>query len=171
MLNLFQHLFFMRFRNKFGMTGQVRNDRMNISITKFVTLIASSFPQVFPAEEPDFLHYAHTRGWLEDQDERFCDKNLNRQTAARIMHQFMKIELGVPDLENISGANVLADLYTCHTCVNHIAQIFLRGIMEAQTVERDGVEYKIFNHLEEVSEEEAILILKHVSAISCSSNE
>ncbi len=83
----------------------------------------------------------------------------------------MKIELGVPDLQDISAANVLADLYTCHTCVNHIAQIYLRGIMGAQTVERDGVEYKVFNHLEEVSEEEALLILKRVSAISYCSNE
>ena len=99
----------------------------------------------------ELLRYAHVRGWIEDQDERFCDKILNRQTAARIIHQFMKIELGVPDLADISGANELADLYTCHTCVNHIAQVYLRGIMEAQTVERDGVEYKVFNHLEQIT--------------------
>ena len=99
----------------------------------------------------ELLRYAHVRGWIEDQDERFCDKTLNRQTAARIIHQFMKIELGVPDLADISGANELADLYTCHTCVNHIAQVYLRGIMEAQIVERDGVEYKVFNHLEQIT--------------------
>ena len=136
---------------------------MNISIKKFIKLLASSYPQVLPANQANLLRYAHTRGWLEDQDERFCDKNLNRQTAARILHQFMKIELRVPDLQDISPANVLADLYTCHTCVNHIAQVYIRGIMEAQIVERDGVEYKVFNHLEEVSEEEAINIIKKVS--------
>ena len=65
-------------------------------------------------------------------------------------------------MEDISRANALADLYTCHTCVNHIAQVYLRGIMEAQTVERDGVEYKIFNQLEEVSEEEAISYINNV---------
>ena len=126
-----------------------------ISIKEFVEVLSSSFPQVFPAGEPYLLHYAHTRGWLEDQDERFCDKSLNRQTTARIIHQFMKIELGVPDLRDISPANVLADLYTCHTCVNHIAQVYLRGIMEAQIIEKDGIEYKIFNHLEEMSVEES----------------
>ena len=113
--------------------------------------------------EEELLRYAHARGWIEDQDERFCDNSLNRLTAARIIHQFMKIELGVPDQEDISPANVLADLYTCHTCVNHIAQVYLRGIMEAQTVERDGVEYKIFNHLEELSFEEVNTIIKRVS--------
>lgn len=128
---------------------------MNISIKNFIKLLASSYPQVLPADQAKLLHYAHTRGWLEDQDERFCEKNLNRQTAARILHQFMKIELRVPDLQDISAANVLADLYTCHTCVNHIAQIFLREIMDAQVIERDGKEYKIFNHLEEMTLEES----------------
>ena len=141
------------------------------TIKQFITSLWSHFFPDKTLTVGELLHYAHTRGWLEDQDERFCDKNLNRQTAARILHQFMKIELRVPDLQDISAANVLADLYTCHTCVNHIAQVYLRGIMEAQRVERDGVEYKIFNHLEEVSEEEALLILKHVSAISFSSSE
>ena len=115
--------------------------------------------------DKELLRYAHARGWIEDQDERFCNNALNRQTAARVMHQFMKIELGVPDLQDISAANVLADLYICHSCVNHIAQIFLRGIMEAQTVEKDGVEYKIFNHLEEISEEEAISFIRRVSGV------
>lgn len=137
---------------------------MNITIKKFVKFLASTFPQVFPADEPDFLRYGHLHGWLEDQDERFCEKNVNRQTAARILHQFMKIELGVPDLQDISAANVLADLYTCHTCVNHIAQVYLRGIMEAQTVERDGVEYKIFNQVELVSKEEGKFFIEKIKA-------
>ena len=128
---------------------------MNITIFKFLDCLKIYFSERFPINDCDFLHYAHTRGWIEDQDERFCTANLNRQTAARILHQFMKIELGVPDLPDITPANVLADLYTCHTCVNHIAQVYLRGIMQAQTAERDGVEYKIFNHLEELTEEEA----------------
>lgn len=127
---------------------------MNITIKEFVTLLSQKD-----------LSYGHVRGWLEDQDERFCDNFLNRQTAARIIHQFMKIELGVPDLPDITPANVLADLYTCHTCVNHIAQVYLRGIMDAQDVERDGVEYKIFNHLEEVSEEEATSFIKNLDSM------
>lgn len=137
----------------------------------FIKALWSYFFQDNPLCDDALLRYAHTRGWIEDQDERFCNNTLNRQTAARIIHQFMRIELGVPDLEDISGANELADLYTCHTCVNHIAQVFLRGIMDAQLVERDGVEYKVFNHLEELSEKEMPVILERVSAISCSSSE
>ena len=126
---------------------------MNITIKEFVNLLSQKD-----------LSYGHSRGWLEDQDERFCDNALNRQTAARIVHQFMKIELGVPDLPDITPANVLADLYTCHTCVNHIAQVYLRGIMTAQTVERDGVEHQIFNHLGEITEEEIRFALERITS-------
>lgn len=132
------------------------------TIKQFITSLWSHFFPYKSLPVGELLRYAHTRGWLEDQDERFCDKNLNRQTAARIIHQFMKIELGVPDLPDIRPANVLADLYTCHTCVNHIAQVYLRGLMPAQTVERDGVEYKIFNHLEEVTEEEITFLFSQL---------
>ena len=132
------------------------------TIHQFITSLWTPFFADNPLSEGELIHYAHTRGWLEDQDERFCEKNLNRQTAARILHQFMKIELRVPDLQDISPANVLADLYTCHTCVNHIAQVFLRGIMDAQVIERDGNEYKIFNHLEEMTLEESKNCLKRL---------
>ena len=125
------------------------------TIEQLINSLWSHFFSNKPLSERELLPYAHARGWIEDQDERFCNESLNRQTAARIIHQFMKIELGVPDLPDISPANALADLYTCHTCVNHIAQVYLRGIMTAQTVERDGVEHQIFNHLELISEEEA----------------
>ena len=132
------------------------------TIHQFITSLWTPFFADNPLSEGELIHYAHTRGWLEDQDERFCEKNLNRQTAARILHQFMKIELRVPDLQDISPANILADLYTCHTCVNHIAQVFLRGIMDAQVIERDGNEYKIFNHLEEMTLEESKNCLKRL---------
>lgn len=137
-----------------------------ISIARFVQLLKITFPLVFPATKENLLHYGHIRGWLEDQDERFCNNVLTRQTAARILHLFMKVELGLPDLKDISAANILADLYTCHTCVNHIAQIFLRGIIKAEILERDGKEYTIFNQLAALSEEEASIAIKQLEKIT-----
>ena len=107
---------------------------MNITIKQFVKLLSQKD-----------LAYGHARGWLEDQDERFCDNLLDRRTAARIIHRYMKIELGVSDLTDISAANVLADLYTCGACVNDVAQIFLREIMGSREVERDGQIFEIFD--------------------------
>ena len=107
---------------------------MNITIKDFVHLLSQKD-----------LAYGHARGWLEDQDERFCANLLDRRTAARIIHRYMKLELGIPDLPDISVANVLADLYTCRACVNDVAQIFLRGIMQSREVERDGQIFEIFD--------------------------
>ena len=107
---------------------------MNITIKEFVNLLSQND-----------LSYGHARGWLEDQDERFGENFLDRRTAARILHRYMKIELGVPDLADVSAANVLADLYTCRVCVNDVAQIFTRGIMESSQVERDGKIFEIFD--------------------------
>ena len=113
----------------------------------------------------ELLRYGHFRGWLEDSDERHPETLLNRQTAARIIHQFMVVELHVPDIADISAAEKLRDLYTCRVCANHIAQVCLRGIMGAQEIsEVDGALCEvsaaaqnnlIFNHLGRVSCREA----------------
>ena len=133
---------------------------MNISIKEFVNLLSQKD-----------LSYGHARGWLEDQDERFGDKSLNRQTAARIIHQYMKIELGVSDLPDITPANILKDLYTCRVCAEHIAQVYVRNIMNAQEINETGEPdfsdspVLIFNHLASVPKAEATQILKKVSEI------
>lgn len=120
----------------------------------------------------ELLRYGHFRGWLEDSDERHPESMLNRQTAARIIHQFMVVELHVPDIADISAAEKIRDLYTCRVCANHIAQVYLRGIMGAQEIsEVDGVlgevsaaaqNNLIFNHLGRVSRRHAQKIISTI---------
>lgn len=57
-------------------------------------------------------------------------QQLTRLDAAIMLHKYMLEVAGIPDLEDISGAAVLKDLYDCRKCVNHIAQVYLRGIMK-----------------------------------------
>ncbi len=111
----------------------------------------------------ELLRYAHFRGWIEDDDERHPDASLNRQTAARIAHQFLRIECNLPDIEDISPATTLKDLYNCRVCANHIAQIYLRGIMNAMEYQTENQTVQIFNHLETVSQNEAKEILTNIS--------
>ena len=70
-------------------------------------------------------------GWTEEQDELNWEKELERGAAARILHMFMKIKLGIRDEEDISEAYMLRDLFDCRVCANHIAQIYVRGFMDA----------------------------------------
>ena len=108
----------------------------------------------------ELLKFGHIRGWLEDSDERHPEAPLNRQTAARIVHQFLRIECEVQDMADISRANCLRDLYTCRVCTNHIAQVYVRGIMTAEEIEP---EVFIFNHLALVTKSESCEIISYVT--------
>lgn len=124
-----------------------------ISVGDFVSRL---FPKAL--ELPELLRYGHFRGWLEDSDERFPDASLNRQTASRIVHMYLLIECGLPDLSDITPAKVLKDLYTCRACANHIAQVYCRGIM-------DVLEDSLFNHLELMTVKEIKKVIANCEAV------
>lgn len=135
---------------------------MEISVGDFVSrLFAIKHKEI---AQDKLLRYGHFRGWLEDSDERFPQAPLNRQTAARIIHQFMKIECGLSDLSDITPALVLKDLYTCRVCTNHIAQVYTRKIMKGEPDLSSGSDSPsiFFNHLALVSESEALKILEEL---------
>ena len=120
-----------------------------------------------PLELSELLRFGHFRGWLEDADERNPTAPLNRQTAARITHEFMRIELKIPDLADISPATKLKDLYTCRVCANHIAQLYCRGIMDAKKEEPDSTDSSqlFFNHLELMTKEEVLTVIANCEAV------
>lgn len=68
-------------------------------------------------------------GVIDEQDILFADRNINRKRAATILHNYLRIVMNVRDYEDITSAEVLRDLYDCRVCVNHIAQVFLQGLM------------------------------------------
>ena len=136
-----------------------------MTVKTFVYALAANKNNV-----PNLLSIGHKAGWLEDNDERFPDVALDRRTAARIIHQYLLIEEKIPDLPDISKATKLIDLYTCRACANHIAQIYERGIMNAEEIPcqdstRPEQTVLIFNHLELVSQKQADEILKKVNEL------
>lgn len=143
------------------------NSSEEISVGEFVFLLMncknSSASKNLSLTE--LLRYGHFRLWLEDQDETHPENPLNRQTAARILHEFLRIECGFDDLQNISKATKLKDLYTCRVCTNHIAQVCARGLMHPKKIQTSEKEELIFNHLELVQKKEVQEILKKVKEI------
>ncbi|MBP5532651.1 MAG: hypothetical protein J6X68_01635 [Lachnospiraceae bacterium] len=77
---------------------------------------------------------------------------LERRTAAYMVHVFLSEKKKEPDEPSIEPAFVLKDIYECSSCIRHIAQVFLKGIMLA----KDGV----FGVRIPVEEEEARNIIK-----------
>lgn len=146
-----------------------------ISIGEFVSrlFVLRRESSEIPARQitlPELLRFGHFRGWLEDSDERTPTAPLNRQTAARITHEFLRLELKIPDLADISPATKLKDLYTCRICANHIAQIYCRGIMSTKKEEPDFPNLSdsselFFNHQALLTKEEADKVIANCEAV------
>ena len=77
------------------------------------------------------------KGWLEAEDELFRNQAILRKNVARICHLYLLKVMKVNDLD-ISEASDLKDLYDCRVCANHVAQVYMRGIMNAKNIKRDG---------------------------------
>jgi len=95
---------------------------------------------------------------------------LDRRGAARITHLFIRDVFGIKDLDNINPAEKLRDLYDCRVCVNHIAQIYLRGIMGAVEMKgASGDTFYIFDGKGNVSSQDARRIAANVRKLFRSS--
>lgn len=139
---------------------------LNITVENFVKQLWTSFFSSDDADLSQLMHYGHVKGWLEDQDERDSSSLLDKRTAARIIHMFTKIELHLPDSEDISSAEVLQDLYTCRVCANHVAQVFVKGFMEAEDFMQGDKVVELFNMKRLLLEEEALQIIKKLQIFS-----
>lgn len=56
---------------------------------------------------------------------------LTRNEVAKLVHEFIRDVLVEPDEPDINEAMILKDLFDCGNCVQHIAQVYLKGIMTA----------------------------------------
>ncbi|MCR4832538.1 MAG: hypothetical protein K5900_03090 [Butyrivibrio sp.] len=90
------------------------------------------------------------------------DLEVTRSDAARILHLFVKNVLEIRDIEDITPAGVLRDLYDCRVCVNHIAQVYLRGLMQGVRIPDIGTDFEIFDSKGLLSRQEAAVIAEKV---------
>lgn len=115
---------------------------MSYSVTTFAARIAE--------ELGISTETAYMCGILDLADKK--EVPLNRMTAARIVHRAL-IYMGEFDVKDYQRALALKDIYDCHTCVIHVAQVYMKGIMEPTQPE-------IFGMQKEVASEEAEDIVK-----------
>ena len=88
--------------------------------------------EVFGEDTGDVFSKGLENGWLEFEDKLYRDDEINRKNIARIIHLYLLKEKGISDLKDISKAAELRDLYDCRVCANHVAQVYLRNIMNAK---------------------------------------
>ncbi len=108
------------------------------------------------------IEEARLSGIIEGYESEHTNLRLLRKDAARILHLYMQKVLGVRDEGDITNASVLKDLYDCRVCVNHIAQVYLRGIMKGH-VYPNGL--LLFDSDSEISEEECKEAINRINAM------
>ena len=105
-------------------------------------------------------------GWLEEEDELYPDAAISRKNVARILHQYLLKVRNIPDIGDISEAYKLKDLFDCRICANHVAQVYLRGLMDAKNLMKEG-EFLWFD-LDGVDEDAVVLSqIAEMKDISC----
>lgn len=105
-------------------------------------------------------------GWLEEADQLYPDSAISRKNVARILHQYLLKVRNIPDIGDISEAYKLKDLFDCRICANHVAQVYLRGLMDAKNLMKEG-EFLWFD-LDGVDEDAVVLSqIAEMKAVSC----
>ena len=139
----------------------MKEDSVSYSVSIFINMLVSAFSEDSAAKESenDKLSYY---SWTEEQDVLNQDKQLDRKNAARLLHMYMKCELGIKDVTDITPAYELRDLFDCRVCANHIAQVYLQGVMNAANIG----DMKIFDSNADFTEREARESIKKLSEIA-----
>lgn len=109
-----------------------------VTVEQFVTTLIENYAITYNANEhslsgfesSDYMLYGYHADWLEDMDIAGKDAPLLKKNAARITHEFLRLEMHEPDSEDISATVKLRDIYDCRVCTKHIMQVVAKGIME-----------------------------------------
>lgn len=119
-----------------AVSGSLLHPEDKITTEQFVTMIVrSSKGSIEPTRDEwssGYIDYALYKGIIEDYDMTNRSYPIERRAAARIVHEALMTEFLERDEEEWRAAEKLIDLYSCHTCVMHIAQVYVKGIMLGQ---------------------------------------
>lgn len=115
------------------MNGSLFHPDDPVTTEQFIAMIIrSSKGNIEPINDSwssGYIDYALHKGIVEDYDITNINNPIERRSAARIVHDVLLTEFSEKDEDEWSAAENLRDLYICHTCVMHIAQVYVKGIM------------------------------------------
>ena len=107
----------------------------NVTTAEFVAmLLRDRFGNISPTSEAwwsGYMDKAVEMGLAEDLDCENAEAPITRKATAKLLHEAL-LKIYAEDDVEWSVAENLKDLYTCRTCVMHIAQVYVKGIMPAK---------------------------------------
>lgn len=107
----------------------------------------------------DCFDYAYKIGLITHLDVYNAEEPIMRKSAARIVHGILQTIYNEEDEPDWFAAESLADLYSCHICVMHIAQCYVKGIISER---RPG----LFGADDFLTDEEALTLTKKIFDLS-----
>lgn len=135
--------------------GQFNTDN-SMTTERFVEWIIKSHEDCLNAYQKSaqltIIEYALNEGLIEDYDVVNLQSPIERRQAARIVHEMLRSFFAEADENNWAAAKQLDDLYSCRTCVQHVAQVYVKGIINAKR-------HKCFELNDSLTHAEAAIIL------------
>ncbi len=139
-----------------GMDDGLFHPDDTITNAQFVTMIMRSrYGTMEPVDEKwysGYMDYALKNLIITDMETANADLPITRQSTARIVHEMADKAYNEPDEDNWTAAEALADLYDCNSCVMHIAQVYVKGIMRGRG---DG----LFHFTDTLTRAEAVTVI------------
>lgn len=139
-----------------GMEDGMFHPEESVTTEQFVAMVIRSVKsEIAPSDNSwasGYIDYAKLNGIIEDYDVLNRSNPIERRAVARIVHETLVREYGEADESDWLGAKKLADLYDCHTCVGHIAQVYAKGIMT-------GREENLFDNYGTLTRAEAAAVI------------
>ena len=124
-----------------------------ITTEQFISWIVNSYYKTGMNESiSNQLSYAIEKGLFEDYDLVNSKKWIERRQVARIVHDTLRIEMNEKDEDDWTAAKELNDLYSCRTCVQHISQVYIKGIVDPEKP-------NVFNPTGELTRAEAATVI------------
>lgn len=120
-----------------GMDDGLFHPDDSVTTEQFVTMLIRECRGEIQSDDEKwasgYIHYALMQGIIDDYDIVNRTSFIERRSAARMIHETLLKEYHEDDESDWLGADMLSDLYDCHSCVNHIAQVYAKGIMTGRT--------------------------------------
>ncbi len=109
------------------------NPEDNITTAEFISmLLRDKYGYIEPTGNhwaSGYMDYAYNSNMIDAQEKNVPDEPLLRRFAARIVHELLLNVYVEKDEDDISVAEQLLDLYDCPSCVMHVSQVYVKGIM------------------------------------------
>ena len=103
-----------------------------IGINQFVTIFLSEYHELYPSSDdfaPTNIKQAVENGLIDGYNDSRPDVLIDRLAAVKFCHLFIGSFMAEEEAEYVSPAEQLLDYNMCKSCLAHVEQLYVKGIV------------------------------------------